>query len=314
MERSGDIVLVSVESEENEGFFVKEEDMLYGVPFGKNIDHKNPAETFRSENLKKYSVSEFTTIFLRIERSFDYNLETLKYRFPKIHIVEDPLWANYYHNKRHLLDLQKELGYPDWMPQMDLVENFETFNTLQEKYQEFVLKPTKGSGGRAVLSFEKDSGGARIMRNGDQTLPFEDGIQMINQILFNRDVYLIQELLDISQSDSRCAVINGEIVTSFKRTPKGKHYLANVGKGGTISMAEPDADELQIVETLIPMFADKGIHMFGIDTMVDFNGKRKLTEINVSNTAGFSYAERLTGEPVVANAARLIWQNILSKN
>jgi len=51
--------------------------------------------------------------------------------------------------------------------------------------------------------------------------------------------------------------------------------------------------------------------MYGVDTLVNDEGKRVLSEINTTSIGGLPQIEAMTGQPVVEKAAGLIWDYFL---
>ena len=53
---------------------------------------------------------------------------------------------------------------------------------------------------------------------------------------------------------------------------------------------------------------EKGVILFGFDTLLGDDGIRKLSEINTLSIGGLPQIGILSGKPVVNTAARLIWE------
>ena len=97
------------------------------------------------------------------------------------------------------------------------------------------------------------------------------------------------------------------------RLPKEGSWICNVAMGGKDQFAEVDQDEKKIVEGINPTLSKMGIVMYGIDTLVDDNGKRILSEINTTSIGGLPQIAEQTGRPLVKKAVVLIWQYITEK-
>ncbi|NNF20779.1 MAG: hypothetical protein HKN67_02470, partial [Saprospiraceae bacterium] len=63
--------------------------------------------------------------------------------------------------------------------------------------------------------------------------------------------------------------------------------------------SQPDEKEMAIISAINPFLTDKGILIYGADTLVDDNGERILSEINALSIGGFPQAERQTGKPII---------------
>ena len=64
----------------------------------------------------------------------------------------------------------------------------------------------------------------------------------------------------------------------------------------------------QLAEILLP----KGIAMFGMDTLVEDDGQRILSEVNTLSIGGIKPLEELSGEPLVKRTTDLLTQYMLA--
>ena len=147
-----------------------------------------------------------------------------------------------------------------------------------------VIKPLQGSGGRGVFVVgPEDQGNVN---------------QMIEAVL--RDGYaLVQEYLPrAAEGDLRLLMLNGRPLqvegkyACFRRRSNGQDARSNISAGGSIELAEPDAEALDIAEIVGPKLVRDGMYLVGLDIAGD-----KLMEINVDTPGGITMAEDLTGAP-----------------
>ena len=73
-----------------------------------------------------------------------------------------------------------------------------------------------------------------------------------------------------------------------------------------------DARELQMARKLAETLLPKGIAMFGMDTLVDDDGQRILSEVNTLSIGGIKPLEDLSGQPLVKKTISLLTQYMLS--
>jgi glutathione synthase len=147
-----------------------------------------------------------------------------------------------------------------------------------------VIKPLQGSGGHGVF----------VVRPEDQP----NLNQMIEAVL--RDGYaLVQEYLPgAADGDYRLLMLNGRPLNvdgryaCFRRRSNGQDARSNISAGGSVEMAEPDADALRLAEIVGPKLVRDGMYLVGLDIVGD-----KLMEINVDTPGGITMAEDLTGAP-----------------
>lgn len=196
------------------------------------------------------------------------------------------------------------LNFPDLCPPMKLCYHLSEILALKKKYS-IVLKPLFDSGGRGILRIENNT-----VWEGNQTLSLEAFLPKLEWEA--RNGYLAMKYLPkVHIGDKRIIVVDGEITGSALRLPKENSWLCNAYQGGCTVAAEPDTDEIKIIEKLHPVMQEKGIVLYGIDTLVGDNGKRQLSEINASNAGGMLPAEQVSGEPVIKKTSDALWRYLL---
>ncbi len=169
-----------------------------------------------------------------------------------------------------------------------------------------VLKPFRDYGGRGVVRIE----GETVWRGEEQLAFAEFAAGLPDGEL---DYLAVKFLKNVDQGDKRIIVVNGEIMGASLRLPPPDSWLCNVAMGGTSQPAEPDADEREIVRRIQPELNRLGIVMYGIDTLVNDDGRRVLSEINTTSIGGFAQAVSSDGTQVVARAIDLIWTYFLDQ-
>jgi len=259
----------------------------------------HPEGYYLSRNLHRERVWEYDIIWLRLPPPLPVGfLDYLTHTFPDQLIINDPKGIYETGSKAFLMN------FPELCPPMDLCYTVEDILDLKTRFP-IVLKPLREYGGRGIVKIEGDK--AWI---GSQSLPF---IEFIKNLAGQSFEYLgVQYLKNVSQGDKRIIVINGEIMGASLRLPAKDSWLCNVAQGGTDQQAEVDDRERYIVEQINPHLAKMGIVMYGIDTLVDNDGQRVLSEINTTSIGGLPQMEQQTGKPLVQQGVDLIWQFIMS--
>jgi glutathione synthase len=160
-----------------------------------------------------------------------------------------------------------------------------------------VIKPLQGSGGHGVF----------VVRPEDKP----NVNQMIEAV--TRDGYVLaQEYLPkAADGDLRLLMLNGRPLevegqyACFRRRSSGEDARSNISAGGSVELAAPDADALQIAEIVGPKLVQDGMYLVGLDIAGD-----KLMEINVDTPGGINMAEDLAGAPfsefILADLARKV--------
>ena len=171
--------------------------------------------------------------------------------------------------------------------------------------REIVLKPLKEYGGKGLMRIKGDQAWM-----GDNLISTQKLLNDIESILV-ADGYLAMEFLpNVSQGDKRLLVVDGEIMAASLRLPKEGSWLCNVAQGGQSVSSIPEPEEIEMIQELQPVLKAKGIFIYGVDTLVNNEGKRVLSEINTLSIGGFPQAEKQTGLPILSRTIDKIIDHI----
>jgi glutathione synthase len=198
------------------------------------------------------------------------------------------------------------VNFPELCPPIRMVHSLLEVEAFLNEHP-LVLKPLEGSGGKGIVKI-KDG---RADLEGEQFTWPEFRTQL--QPMLKSGMLAMQYLKNVSLGDKRTIVANGEIIGSSLRKPPAGDWRANVSLGGSSEYAEPDADELEIARVLAEDLLPKGIALFGFDTLVDDDGRRRLSEINSSCVNGIYPAEMHSGKPYIRRTADLLWDYIIGQ-
>ena len=121
------------------------------------------------------------------------------------------------------------------------------------------------------------------------------------------DYLAVKFLKNVKQGDKRIVVVNGEIIGASLRLPAKDSWICNVSMGGTSNYTEVEPEEEEIVKLINPILTDMGIVMYGVDTLVNDDGKRVLSEINTTSIGGVPQIAAIRKQPLVEKAVDLIW-------
>ena len=133
--------------------------------------------------------------------------------------------------------------------------------------------------------------------------------------LWKNDIeYLgVKYLKNVSEGDKRIVVVNGKIIGASLRLPANGSWLCNVAQGGRSVSAEVTEAERKIVERVNVFLSRMGIAMYGVDTLVDDDGRRVLSELNTTSIGGVPQIARQTGLPLVDETVDQIIEFIKEK-
>lgn len=261
-------------------------DSVYGVDVDENFSYKVDGSQFLDS--KEINPHDYDVVFMRLPRPVtDQFLLKLKSTFSKQVFINDPAGIIECSSKKFLLN------FPDQCPPIKLCKSIDEVVEFA-KAQDIVLKPLKEYGGKGLLKIT-----GKILNDGSEDHDVMSYLPLIKKEL-EEDGYLAMKYLkNVSQGDKRLIVVGGKILAASLRLPPEDSWLCNVAVGGTSVPSSADEDEMAIVDAVCPTLIKKGILICGIDTLVDDDGKRVLSEINALSIGGFPQAEKQTGLPII---------------
>ncbi len=250
-----------------------------------------------NKNKKEELVGSYDVIWLRmpppLSKAF---LVFLKEKFSNVLILNDPIGIFETGSKEFLMNFQ------EWCPPMQLCFSLEDIIRFKSKFP-IVLKPFREYGGKGIVRID----GEKVWE-GKEEMTFD---QFVEKLQGQTIAYLgVKFLKNVGQGDKRIVVVNGEIMGASLRLPPKDSWICNVSMGGQSNPSEADEEEQEIVAHINPLLKEKGIIMYGVDTLVNDNGRRVLSEINTTSIGGLPQIAQLTGKPLLQRASELIWNYI----
>lgn len=240
-------------------------------------------------------LNDYDWIWLRLPPPIpDGFFDFLRAVYPEERIINRPSGIEATSTKAFITQL------PKWAPDTRLCRNFSEVEAMQAEYP-IVLKPLHSYGGHGIVKVAggqvTDAGRAYPLHRYRREL--ETG--------FARGGYLgMRFLKNVSQGDKRTVVINGRILGSVLRMPLPGAWLCNAAQGGQAVIARPDQRERQMARELSDMLTPMGILMFGMDTLVNDEQQRVLSEVNTLSIGGIQPMETRSGKPIADRAAQQI--------
>ena len=166
-----------------------------------------------------------------------------------------------------------------------------------------ITKVLRNYGGKGIMKND----GERVWEGNDEITFSEFKEKLKGQSI----EYLgMKYLKNVHAGDKRVIVCNKKILGASLRLPSKNSWLCNVAQGGSSNIAQPDAEEKEMTHQLSEILFEKGIILFGFDTLLGDDGKRKLSEINTLSIGGLTQIAELSEKPVVNTAANFIWDYI----
>jgi len=298
-EKCTKIDVLSRSNLENSEFFqCKDQEHLFVSRVDENFKYSNSHKFYRT--IYQTSSSEYDVIFLRIDRPVTNDfLSFVKRKFKNAKIINQPDGIIRTASKEFLID------FPNLCPPLKLCHSYEQIIEFSKEHA-IVLKPLRGYGGNGILKIVE---GEYHTANSSHSLAhFEERYKE----KIESGYLCMKYLKNVSQGDKRIIVVNNKVIGSVLRKPLDGNWLCNLTQGGTISSVDVTKSEIDIVGTLSDSMTENGIVIYGIDTLVEDNGIRVLSEINTLNVGGLIQAEKLSNKNVVKSASDRIWEYINS--
>lgn len=264
----------------------------------KNINYQKSGKQFLVRNLHN-NLRYYDVVLLRLprpipDRFFDYLAE----QFNVNHIINHPKGIEEVGSKAFLLN------FPTITPPAKLCLTVEEIKGFGAAFP-IVLKPVESYGGQGIVKLENG-----IVYDKDQQFSLAEYLPMLEKQLALGGYLAMKFLKNVSQGDKRIVVVNGEVIGASLRLPTKDSWLCNAAQGGSSHFAVADEDELEMVNIINDKVQSKGIVMYGMDTLVDDDGKRVLSELNTLSVGGIKQIAKLSKQPLVEKTATLIMKYI----
>ncbi len=267
----------------------------------KNMNYQRSGKQFLVRNLPA-NLLDYDVLLLRLPRPipkgfFDY----LANQFNPRPIINNPKGIEEVGSKAFLLN------FPSIIPPSKLCRTLEEIKSFGEQFP-IVLKPVENYGGKGIIRLENG-----FIFEKDQQFPLDTYKPMLLKQLKEGGYLAMQFLKNVSQGDKRIVVVDGQVVGASLRLPPKDSWLCNAAQGGSSHFAQVDEQELDMTQLISEKVKPKGIVVLGIDTLVNDDGKRILSEINTLSVGGIKQIAKLSKQPLVEKTADLI-MGYISKN
>lgn len=293
--RTREVAVASRSVEKNHFFFYQQ---LPGAIEVQPVDQYfsfTGRDAFFSRVGQMKELGDFDLILFRLPRPIPegfFRFAAEQFPNPGGIMINHPVGIERTSNKAFLLEVA------DLCPPVRLLENLDEIDSFRRIFP-IVLKPLENFGGKGLVKIEND-----LVWEGNFQYTYEEFMARYRE---NPGPMLgMQYLRNVHQGDKRIIVIDGVVVAASLRLPAQDSWLCNVSQGGTAKSAVPDAEEWEIIRKLVPVLKEKGVLFFGLDTLVNDDGKRVLSEINTLSVGGLGPAEKLHKKPLVYRAAEII--------
>ena len=217
-------------------------------------------------------------------------------------MLNEPLAAETCGNKEYLMELQQ------LCPKMKMIHDE---NELKEFFRDnnntgIVLKPVASSGGVGMIKIDSDQH-VWLTATSSSYNSIDEWIAAERPNL----VYLgMKYLKNVGQGDKRIIVVDGQVIGASLRMPKAESWICNASQGATSHYSQVTTEEENIIKVVAENLKQKGILICGLDTLVDDDGKRILSEINCLSVGGMLPLQAVSGLPILTLTSKAIWKCI----
>ncbi len=281
----------------NESFFYGNQDAALNVhQVDETFGFDSNAQHFLNPQNARKKIGEYDFVFLRLPRpipeGFFVFLESV---FPAERIINRPSGIQETSSKAFLTHFAD-----DYCPPLKVCQSVAEVENFAKQFP-IVLKPLESYGGKGIVKLEGDT----VWEN-QIPMKWENYKAQLSTDYF--PVLAVKYLKNVSKGDKRILVVNQQILGASLRLPATGSWMCNVAQGGQSVAAKADANEVAIVQQIAPILLEKGILIFGLDTLENDEGKRIISEINTLSIGGFPQAEKQTGKPIVKMTVDLIFE------
>ena len=275
---------------------------LWAVRVDESFRFQSDGASFKKEAFKTM-LRSYDVVWLRMPPPLSFTfLYFLKKVFTNQIIINDPegIWVT--GSKSFLMQFET-LCAP-----MRICRSIDDIIQFKNQFP-IVLKPFREYGGKGIIKIDNNQ-----VWEGQQVTSFQNFISKLQSRDQPLEYLGVQFLKNVHQGDKRIIVVNGKVLGASLRLPAENSWLCNVAMGGRSVSAQPDEDELAIIESINPILNRMGIVMYGVDTLMGNNGQRVLSEINTTSIGGVPQMAQQTGLPLVKIATDLMWNYIIEKS
>lgn len=284
--------------EENTGFFKGDTKVLYASPVDSEFDFSEDGFYMRRQ-VRKVDSKGFDLVFMRLPRPLsDAQLMHIERVFANSVIINKPSGIINTSNKAFLLN------FPTCCPPMRLVTSVEEILEFAKKFP-IVLKPLRDYGGKGILRIIGEK-----LDDGDTAYDATQYLTSLKPVIEKEGFLAMKFLKNVDEGDKRIIAVGGEVLASSLRLPAENSWLCNVSQGGRSVPTEVTEEELRIVGKVAPRLKQEGVLICGIDTLVDDDGKRVMSEVNTLSVGGFPQSQIQTGRPVIYKTIEIMLNHV----
>jgi len=242
----------------------------------------------RADLINVAAHKSYDLVLLRLPRPIsDEFLLWIESIFKNATIVNRPSGIIKTSNKSYLLNFPKCCAPMKQVQSIDEVLDYSCDQAI-------VLKPLREYGGRGLLKISQGR-----VDDGTDIHAAKEYLPTIKKTLETEGYLAMKFLKNVDQGDKRIIVVGGDIMGSSLRLPAKDSWLCNVSQGGKTVSSPITEEEKDYIYHIAPYLQAEGILMYGVDTLVNDDGLRVISEINTLSIGGFEDAQQFSGKPII---------------
>jgi glutathione synthase len=224
---------------------------------------------------RRENLAELHAVFVRKDPPFDaaylYLTQLLDLVRGETLVINDPTAVRDANEKLYAL------GFAEFMPP-----------TLVSSDEQQLIDFVSRVGGRAVIKPLDGAGGSGVAVLGSDDVNLKPLVGLLTSE--GRRLAMVQEFQPaVVQGDKRVLLLDGQVLGTIRRVPRGGDIRANIHVGGRVEHTDLTSEEQTMVLRVGEQLRKVGLWFVGLDVI---NGK--LIEINVTSPTGIQELGRLT--------------------
>lgn len=289
-EKCGSIDIANRGVVKNDAFFIEmDPTKLMVMPATEDFNYSDKNNVLSNTDLLvQADYRSYDLVLLRLPRPVsDEFLLWVERTFEGTPIINKPSGIINTSNKAYLLN------FSECCAPMKLVRSIEEVLEFSSN-QAIVLKPLREYGGRGLIRIWEDK-----LDDGLNRYSAKEYLPTIEKTLEEEGYLAMKFLKNVDQGDKRIIVVGNTIMASSLRLPAKDSWLCNVAQGGQSVESTVAPEEKEMIAHIAPFMEREGILIYGVDTLVNDDGFRIISEINTLSVGGFDNAQQQTGLPII---------------
>lgn len=221
----------------------------------------------------------FDVVLMRNDPPFDINYLHLTYILD--FLSPNVIQFNPVRSVRNANEKLFALNWPELVPPTITTMNHQVLARFLEEHKKIVIKPIEDCSGRGIKFLDVTQ--SDVEKHLMETMVDSQGKK--------RFITAQKFLKQVADGDKRVYLVNGKPLGIVNRLPPAGSYLANIHQGAQCIASKLSLKERQIVHTIAPLLAEKGLFLVGLDMIGEY-----ITEINLTSPSAVRQINQVMGK------------------